>query len=314
VTGPASPSDEARTPTAGGFVAASLRELDRAVRETAPRVLRGEGTSEAIDEDAVHDLRVAIRRLRTLLKMSRGLVGRWHADVVRSAFRAVMRATGDLRDEEVLEETLGAVAEGPELKGWLDARRAREAELRRAVVERIRRGDLERAHRLLDALLAFPVDPRCDVELGRFARRILARARREVARKQEADVEDVTGMHELRIACKELRYSIELLAEALTDPHEAAPGESSRRGLPAGPREELERATLLQKRLGELHDVDVAIEVVRDAKALSRRAREQAGTALEALRERRAAKYLRALDPPGGGPDPAAGGHAETSS
>ena len=66
-------------PTAAPYVVKKLRAAEQAIGEAVPRVVN------ATDEEAIHDLRVAIRRLRTLLKMSRRLFGRWQADVVRRA-------------------------------------------------------------------------------------------------------------------------------------------------------------------------------------------------------------------------------------
>jgi CHAD domain-containing protein len=265
----------ARTKTAGPYIARKLRECDEAVRAATPRV------TSAADDEAIHDLRVAIRRLRTLLKMSRRLYGRWHADVVRRAYADVQRATGDLRDEEVLEETLGDVSGDPSFATWLRSRRTRERRLRRAVVTRLEHGDLDRASLLLKALLVFPVPPKRDVALAHFARRVVDRARRGVEEKRDVAVHDATGLHNLRIAYKELRYSIELLADAL----------------PIDQRAMLEPATVFQKRLGELHDVDVAMGVVRHATKLPGEARAGALTALETLREKHVVKYLHELDP-----------------
>jgi CHAD domain-containing protein len=254
-----------------------------------PRLHPKRGTE--IDDEAVHDLRVAIRRMRTLLKMSRSLFGRWHTDAVRAAFAEVMRATGELRDEEVLEETLAGAAETPEYARWLGHRKAREQKLRRGVRLRIERGDLDRARLMLKALLVFPINPGRNVELARFARRTVERARRQVEKRRDAEVADVTAMHDLRIAYKELRYSIELLADAL----------------PIDSRAQLEPATVFQKRLGELHDVDVAIQVVERAR-LPPADRAAALEALRAKRERRVGKYLRELDPLGAAvTEPAAG-------
>lgn len=285
-------------PKAGAYVLAKLRALDATLTETAPRLLanaddhetpvhgrRGSAEGGTRDE-AVHDLRVAIRRMRTLLKMSRRLFGRWHTDVVRSAFAEVMRATGELRDEEVLEETLEDTARGPEFEAWLRGRKAREAKLRQSVIARIQRGDLDRARLMLKALLVFPVEPDRNVDLARFARRTVERARRKVENKRDVDVSDVEGLHDLRIAYKELRYSIELLADAL----------------PIDARAQLEPATVFQKRLGELHDVDVAIEVMQNAKALPLATRQEALSSLAALRTKRVNKYLRELDPLGAPP------------
>lgn len=267
-------------PPAGPYVVKKLRELDAALIAAVPRVV------ESSDDEAIHDLRVAIRRLRTMLKMARPLFGRWHADVVRKAFADVMKATGDLRDEEVLEETLDGLSEHPAFMTWLRARKARERKLRRAVTARIERGELDRARLMLKALLVFPFDPTRDMELSRFARRTVERARRVVEKGRDVPIDDMLGLHELRISYKELRYSIELLAEAL----------------PLDSRAMLEPAVVFQKRLGEIHDVDVANEVLTKARVMPTEAREDALAALARVREKRIGKYLRELDPLGAAP------------
>jgi CHAD domain-containing protein len=221
--------------------------------------------------------------------MARPLFGRWHADAVRKAFADVMRATGDLRDEEVLEETLEDVSEHPAFAAWLGGRAARERKLRRNVLVRIERGDLDRARLMLKALLVFPFDPDRNEDLSRFARRTVERARRVVEKGRDVPPEDTLGLHTLRIYYKELRYSIELLAEAL----------------PLDARAMLDPAVVFQKRLGEIHDADVAIEVIRAAKALPELVREEALASLARIREKRLAKYLRELDPLGTPPPPA---------
>jgi CHAD domain-containing protein len=254
-----------------------LRELDVELAASIPRVV------ESSDDEAIHDLRVAIRRLRTMLKMARPLFGRWHSDVVRKGFAEVMKATGDLRDEEVLEETLDGLSAHPAFGLWLSARTARERKLRRAVVARIERGELDRARLMLKALLVFPFDPSRNMELSKFARRTVERARRVVEKGRDVPPEDMLGLHALRISYKELRYSIELLAEAL----------------PLDSRAMLEPAVVFQKRLGEIHDVDVAHDVLRAARALPPEARDEALASLAKVREKRIGKYLRELDPLG---------------
>jgi CHAD domain-containing protein len=194
-----------------------------------------------------------------------------------------MKATGELRDEEVLEETLEGLSSHPAFALWLAARQARERKLRRAVVARIERGELDRARLMLKALLVFPFDPARNMELSRFARRTVERARRVVEKGRDVPPEDMLGLHELRISYKELRYSIELLSEAL----------------PLDSRAMLEPAVVFQKRLGEIHDVDVANDVLKAARTLPPNAREEAIAALAKVREKRIGKYLRELDPLG---------------
>jgi CHAD domain-containing protein len=268
------------SPPAGPFVVKKLRDLDAALSAAVPRVVASS------DDEAIHDLRVAIRRLRTMLKMARPLFGRWHADVVRKAFADVMKATGELRDEEVLEETLDGLSEHPAFLTWLRSRKARERKLRRGVTARIERGELDRARLMLKALLVFPFDPERAMELSKFARRTVERARRVVEKGRDVPVDDMLGLHELRISYKELRYSIELLSEAL----------------PLDSRAMLEPAVVFQKRLGEIHDVDVAHDVLAKARVLPAEAREEALAALAKVRTKRIGKYLRELDPLGSAP------------
>lgn len=265
----------ATPPMAGAYLVRKLRDLDTAMMEAVPRVV------SSADDDAIHDMRVAIRRLRTMLKMSRQIFGRWHSDVARRAFADVMRATGDLRDEEVLEETLEGAVDDPIFAAWVKSRETREKKLRAAVVKQIQQGSLDKARLMLKALLVFPVDPERDAELGKFARRTVERARRKVEKQRDVEIEDVLGLHELRIAYKELRYSIELLAEAL----------------PLDARAMLEPATVFQKRLGELHDVDVAMETIAQARTLKADLKTSVLASLQKTREKRVGKYLRELDP-----------------
>ena len=139
------------------FLAPKLRALDAAVTEAIPRVVH------ATDGEAIHDLRVAMRRLRTLLKLARPVYGRFHADAARMGYTHVFRSTGDLRDEEVLDETLDLVAvDEPSFHAWRRLRAARERSLRRAAVARVRGADLARARQMLRALLTLPVSPKRD--------------------------------------------------------------------------------------------------------------------------------------------------------
>jgi CHAD domain-containing protein len=259
---------------AGPYVAAQLRELDAALAFAIARVVGH------LDDEAIHDLRVAIRRIRTLLKMARPLFGRFHADAVRKAFADVMRATGELRDEEVLEQTLDGLSERPAFVEWRRARGAHQKKLRRAASAAVEHGELDRARLMLRALLVFPFDASRNAPLSKFARRTATRARRMLERNRGVKLDDTKGLHDLRIAYKELQYSVELLAEAL----------------PQNARALREPATIIQKRLGEIHDADVAIQTLQKARGLPPREKREAVAALATLRTKRVSKYLADLD------------------
>jgi CHAD domain-containing protein len=259
--------------TAGPYLMAKLQALDARLLEVAPRVQNANG-----DNEAVHDLRVALRRTRTVLELGRPVLGRFHADEVRRALRDVMQATGTLRDEEVFLELVASLGvEHPDVHAWLDGRRRRERRLRRSVVRAVHEGQLERGRILLSALLAFRVDPERDRRLAKFARRAVERARREVERRRNARVDDPDALHRLRIAYKRLRYTADTFADTL----------------PVDLASLAQPAARFQGRLGDLHDVDVAIGCVRRARALSIEAREALISALGREREARVGAYRR---------------------
>ncbi len=268
-------SGEDEAPTAP-FVAAQIRALDAALGKAEKRVRAKE------DGEAVHDMRVAIRRLRTMLRLCRPLYGRFLADAVRTAFSDFQSCTSDLRDEEALAETLEALpVHDAAFDAWRAARRTREKRLRGAVLSRLRRGDLLRARRMLKALTALPVKPARDEPLGHFARRAVRQARKKVDRMRDVPTSDPEEMHALRIRYKELRYAAELFAPALPFDLAALAAPAAR----------------FQKRLGDIHDIDRALEAIARARTLPPGTRAAVAAALAEARARRTKKYLSDMAP-----------------
>jgi CHAD domain-containing protein len=260
-------------PMVGAYLVERLEAQGARLLETGPRVL-----GSATDDEAVHDVRVALRRIRTVLELGRSVLGRFHADEVRRALRELMQATGGLRDEEVFLKLLSSLAvDQPEVAAWIETRRRRERRLRNAVARAIRSGQLERGQALLAALLAFRVNPSKDRRLAKFARRAVDRARRDVDRRRSARLDDPEALHRLRIAYKRLRYTVDTFSDALP-PELAALAQPAAR---------------FQGRLGDLHDVDVALGCVRRARALSDPTRQALLAALALEREARITAYRR---------------------
>ena len=202
---------EAEPETVGPFLAAKLRALSARIDEVAPRVL-----ATGNDDEAVHDLRVAIRRTRVVLEVGRGIFGRFRADETRRALRDVQAATGALRDEEVLLELIAGLGiDRADVRAWLEARHRRERRLRSALRRTIRTGELERGRVLVEALLAFRVKPARERRLAKFALRAVHTAASGVERAREAPIDDVEGLHDFRIACKGLRYTVEIFADVI---------------------------------------------------------------------------------------------------
>jgi len=250
----AGPTLVSATGMAGQFLVAKLCAFDARLGETVPRLLA------AADKEAVHDFRVALRRTRTLLEVGRPVFGRFYSDEVRGALRDIQRASGALRDEEVLLELLGSIQsvagdlyQPPSyvsnVKDWIDGRQRRERRLRGALRRKVREGELDRGRKLLGALVAFRIKPSRDKRVTKFARRAVEDARRGVEHRRRAPMQDPEALHNLRIAYKRLRYTIEAFASVLPADLLALAPPASR----------------FQSRLGRLHDTDMAIACVQSA-------------------------------------------------
>jgi CHAD domain-containing protein len=113
-----------------------------------------------------------------------------------------------------------------------------------------------------------------------LARASVERARARVEKLRDVMTSNAEGLHQLRIAYKELRYASELLAEAL----------------PADLAAMAEAAARFQKRLGEIHDVDVAIATLERAR-FDAGARATVLADLALLRARRIERYLAEMSP-----------------
>jgi hypothetical protein len=110
---------------------------------------------------------------------------------------------------------------------------------------------------------------------------MVLRAQRGVEERRDAAPDDVVALHDLRIAYKKLRYAVEIFADAL----------------PADLAAMAEPAARFQKRLGEIHDIDVAKMAVRRARGLDAESRVRVLFALDASRAKKLAKYIAEMSP-----------------
>ncbi|MET0397949.1 MAG: CHAD domain-containing protein [Longimicrobiaceae bacterium] len=241
--------------------AAALLDLEagRAARVLALRFLRDAAAArerfrDPADAAALHDFRVALRRLRSTLKHYRPQLEDGVTRGDRRRVRDLARATGAARDAEVLTELVerwrdSVPAAGAAGTEWMLARLRDRREVAARELNREVAADFAKASRRLEARLGEhravvdPDDPRggprcAGVVAGRLAvgaeelRAHLDRVR-SVADQEEA--------HEARISAKRLRYLLEPFAAEVE-------------GLPKLVRD-LRR---LQDLLGDMHDAEVA--------------------------------------------------------
>jgi CHAD domain-containing protein len=278
--------------SAHAFVSPRLRTLIGAVRGASARVIAGASPlvrgTDAEDPEAVHDLRVALRRLRTILRALGPVYGERRVRRLRRGLGRVADATGLLRDEEVLQELVARLTlpedVRAEVAAWLVSRGPVERRLRREVVLLLReRAEGETLVSFLDELSArldaLDAEPAATLGAQALAWDAMRRVVGEVAKGLDGSLSDPEEMHSLRICEKRLRYTAELFAELL--------GEDGER---------LQKsATRMQKRLGDLHDVDFALERLERARGLSEAARRALLSALTEARLRFADKVRESV-------------------
>ena len=229
---PAAPSYD--SDTAGGVVLGSIAQLvdtlaewDVALRRDQPR--------------SVHQMRVTIRRLRSMLAVSRRLLEREVTEPVRSGLAEIAAVLGVVRDDEVFRGNLSGLFE--EASGELDVTAARRRVLKAlSGEEREHRAAMQRAldsdayMELWASLRALLLDPPLTDAAARPPRKELGKAVRKTWKRLDADRELLAAMgpgqdrdeavHELRKAGKRLRYAVDEAGPTLSTP---ASEEMSRR-------------------------------------------------------------------------------------
>ncbi len=226
----------------------------------ARMVAREPGTREGENPEELHGMRVATRRQRAAWRVFGDAFEPRRTRRHRKRLRRVAADLGAVRDLDVLIEAAEtyrkrqpraeAEALEPLIQSWRERR-----EVARGVL--VRELDSEGYQRWLDGYLAFvqsegqgvmtvgPTEPhrvRDAMPARVWAAYQAVRAYEPVMRWA-----DVATLHELRIAAKWLRYTLEFVREAL--------------GRDAGP--VIEKVVALQDHLGWLHDADVAAGLAR---------------------------------------------------
>ncbi len=210
------------------------------------------GTMADIDTEFLHDLRVCVRRTRSVLKAAAPVLPGGLLDRYRPEFKWLGDLTTPTRDFDVyilqypaMRQALRAASES-ELEPFLHFLQRRRAAAFRQLVTGLRsarfkslaagwRADLER-------LTSVPPSRRYAADA--YAATTIARAHRRVLRDGQAitPASPPQALHELRKRCKELRYLIEVFA-SLRDQAEQARA--------------ISELKTLQDCLGEFQDTDV---------------------------------------------------------
>ncbi|HEX8731080.1 MAG TPA: CHAD domain-containing protein [Ktedonobacterales bacterium] len=239
------------------------------------------------DPDAIHDMRVATRRIRTTLQAFEGL-GVFPERTLRSLRRRLRKDAallGAVRDTDIFLDRIRAwVGDDDARERDLEPLRDLLAEGRAASYERLINYLTKAKHaRLIADLWAFTRPPSTlslDRALTRHAAGTIIWPRYEATLRFETLLggDEPATLHRLRIACKRLRYALEVFAPQL-----GAGVTPLRKALVAA-----------QSGLGEIQDITIALGLVT---RLGEAARERAGLLAfaQTLREERAER-MRQVD------------------
>jgi CHAD domain-containing protein len=289
--GPSAPEDGA---TALGTVLAVLSVL----RDS---LLAADSAVRAQKDDAVHQMRIVVRRLRGALAAFRGILDPDTLDALRARLSALGDTLGVVRDAEVRHNRAQSLVTDTHTDD--SALRHRLVEDTRAEYETLLAALLdylgaEEYFALLDdidALIARPPVTEASLQAARPALRAVLRheSRRASRRVKRADRSDLAALHDARKAARRLRY----VAEALSSGDSAVLGKKTRALA--------ESAEAVQDVLGEHRDATLFAERLEntarqateagenadDYAALIAEEREHARTAADALEA--AARDLR---------------------
>jgi CHAD domain-containing protein len=237
--GPALPASEA-------VRAAIARGVERIIGND-PRTRLGE-------VEALHQMRVGARRLRSDLRTFQTLLEPGWADGLRDELRWIGGVLGDVRDLDVMLERLHRDAGElePDLRPLFEAIEARRAQARAALLDALRTA---RYGELLDRLVEGAGNPEVTAAAGAPSGQALPslarRAWKKLERKASALGDDSRDedFHRVRVLAKRARYGAEAVGPAL----------GTKRA-----RRFARRAAALQDVLGDLQDSVVARKTILD--------------------------------------------------
>jgi CHAD domain-containing protein len=228
-----------------------------AIASALARLVHNDPHARLGDEEAIHQVRVALRRLRSDLRTLGDAVDpAWRARI-EPQLRSVAGALGEARDLDVLighlrkDASSAGMSLAPLFRA-LDARRARAHEQVRATLEADDYPGLLDA--LVDAIASPPVGPAAGAAAGEALPAVVASAWRRLEQRAD-DLEPDTAdeqFHRARIAAKRARYATELAASVLPDKRTAAASELAA------------KLADLQDALGAVQDAAVAEGAIRE--------------------------------------------------
>lgn len=198
--------------------------------------------------EGLHQMRVALRRLRVALRLAHDMLEDADAPVLDAEWGAAIGVMGTARDLDVI---LARIGKGPDTETGADVRRALAEEREQAYASMVRLIQSASFQHLLVGTVHWAEHlggPQPDDLPLRQAARALLKSWRRKLRRKSGHLADISpeARHRIRIGLKRLRYATEFFTSLLRDPE--------RKTLD---RLRLDRLADAQEHLGDLNDLDV---------------------------------------------------------
>ncbi len=225
----------------GPILAAALASRWESYREQLRRCQR------RFSEDAVHELRVATRRLLAQFTVLSCVAPSAALEKARRILKRRLAALGDLRDTQVQRQFIKQKADSfPEivrLRGWL---KRRERRLARSAAETVNRAKTKKLEKWISAMTADLAAKATNARAQRqFAAAVLRAAAESFAeaveRRRAINLADLRTVHQTRVTFKRFRYIVESLSPDIT-------------GLS---RRQLRTLAYYQRKMGIIQDLEV---------------------------------------------------------
>ena len=225
----------------GPILAAALDSRWRSYRE------RLRQCQEKFSDEAVHELRVATRRLLAQFTLLSCVAPSAALEKARRILKRRLAALSDLRDTQVqrlfVEEKAASFPELVYLRAWLQRRERR---LARSAAEKVNRFKTKKLEKWISAMTAgltanarrFRAQSQLASAVLRAATQAFAEA---VERRRAIDLADLRTVHQTRVAFKRFRYMLESLSPGIT-------------GLS---RRQLRALAYYQRKMGIIQDLEV---------------------------------------------------------
>jgi CHAD domain-containing protein len=235
----------------------TTRYLRKQARQLSGQMV---GLRESNDIEFVHRARVACRRLRAVMQMSRGCVPRKQFKVWRKEIRKLLKGLGDARDKDVQSDflwrflaDLGDPALLPGIARIVVGLETQREQLQPTVVAAAERAENSGVIKDLLTTSKATLEELSKKSVQLTGRELFTRLEKHISGNLDEfldhqdcldDPQNEEGHHEMRIAAKQFRYTLEI----------CKPAYAGRMDDP------LATVKRIQTLLGDIHDCDVWIE------------------------------------------------------